>query len=491
MPRLIVSNVEAHSIPSCKLPVRLKLALAPCADLDSIQQQAICKFASLQELKAIAWWRVGLGKTRLALGLFALRAQHEGTLPIVSLFVARPAFEYDLRAELRNIGFDCHIAIAGNAWRLSMRKPTIFFTSFASLQKVLRPISEVRRRLNLVIVDELYLYSNPKSQRSQLLRQLTDDTPAIGLAGTILPAGDNFAVWGQCCALGMERMLARGTTRFRSEFQTSISVDFKNGHAPAMLFRNKPDWKERALGRIAKNIDVQFPAKLNRTIDKITKVPLTDEQKTLIKNLVDNFYLEIQGHEFDFSYIFQTTVRIRGILNGWVALEPGRLHYVESKKVTTLVDELSELVECREQCIVWCAFRNDVSYLASKVPFASLQLVGGRPFDVARWKRKDVFVTLATLGSGSSINHFEQTAYSKFFSLTHRSLDLQQAKGRTDRRSTVSENVFYEFLQCETSLDGEIYRHCQQVKSTEEDFIRSAKLWLKTLHSHSDHRTKS
>lgn len=299
-----------------------------------------------------------------------------------------------------------------------------------------------------------------------------------------MPAGDNFAVWGQTCALGFETRLSRNATRFRSEFQTSTTIDFKNGRAPCLLFKNKPGWKERAFERIAEHIDVQFPEKLSRTIEKITTVPTTKEQQSLIQGLVDNFFMEIEGREFDLSYTFQTTTKIRGILNGWVEIEPGRLHVVKSEKVTTIVDQLRELHACREQCIVWCAFRNDIKHLTSLLDFASLQMVGGRPFDTAAWHRKDAYIVLATLGSGSSINHFAQTPYAKFFSLTYKSLDLGQAKGRTDRRNTRGD-AFYEFIQCAHSLDGEIFRHNQKIGNTETDFIRSAQIWLKKQHSHS------
>lgn len=509
MPKLLARNARENFTQPCVSTPKLKLAFAPSADLDLIQQQAICKFAKLSELKAIAWWRVGLGKTRLALGLMALLYQKhfnnarrtrnstatygtsslgDGSVrlaPFVGLVVARPAFEYDLRSELAQIGFDCQLSTEKNGWRFSATKPTLYFCSFASLQKVQDEMETVWRHLKLVIVDELYLFSNPKTQRSRELRAITEFKPSIGLSGSILPAGDNYAVWGQCSALGCERLLARGATRFRTDFQTCSKVDFKNGSGPALLFQNKPGWKEKAFARLGKNIDVQFPEKLNRTIDKTTTVPLTDVQKFHIKSLVDYFYLEIEGHEFDLSYTFQTLGKIRGILNGWVEIESGRLQPIASNKVSVLFSQLSELVQCREQVIVWCAFRNDVKYLTSLADFASLQMVGGREFDATAWRRKDAYVTFATMGSGSSINHFSQTPYSKFFSLSYKHLDLQQAKGRTDRRALQEGNVFYEFLTCDGSLDQQIYRHLLQVGATETDFIRSAELWLKTLRSHS------
>lgn len=481
MPRLLAPPVRARSMPFSG--PKLKLRFAPNANLDLIQQQAVCKFAKLKPIKAIAWWRVGLGKTRLSLCLLALLAERHNKFPFVGLVVARPAFEYDLRSELAQIGFDCQLSTEKNGWRLSVTKPTIFFCSFASLQKVKNEMQICKPYVKLIIADELYLYANPRTARSRSLQQLCYGHEAIGLSGSILSRGDNFSVWGQICALGFESKVARGATRFRSEFQTSMRKDF--GRGPCLLFQNKPGWQTKLFGRIAEHIDVQFPKTLNRTIEKITTVPLTNVQQSLIKDLVDNFYMEVEGYQWDLTYIFQTLSKIRGVLNGWVALNKGVLHPIPSYKVSTLVDQLVELHECKEQVIVWCAFRNDVKFLQNQVPFATLQMVGGSEFDVDAWKNRRAMVTFATLGSGSSVNHFAQTPYAKFFSLNYRPLDLQQAKGRTDRRSTNSENVFYEYFQCDKSLDQEIFRHIQNIEATENNFIKSAQLWLTKQHGHS------
>lgn len=496
MAKLIARLASGHSTPSSKRGVRLKLAFVPRADLDLCQERAICKFAALTDLKAIAWWRVGLGKTRLALGLMALLYERHifrtGRKTFVGLVVGRPAFEHGLRSELAQIGFDCQLSTSKNGWRLHTDKPTIYFVSFASLQKAETPLFQVRRFLKFVIVDELYLFANPKSERSRRLRGITEGVNAIGLSGSILPAGDNFAVWGQSHVLGVERRLAKSATRFRSTFQTSSLVDFKNGRAPCLLFSNKHGWKQRVFQRLGKHIDVQFPKRLNRTVDKISIYPLTNAQQVLIKDLADYFFMEVEGTQFDLKYTLQVTAKIRGILNGWVEVEPGRLHVVASEKVSAIVDQLRELHLCKEQCIVWCAFRNDIKHLASLLDFASLQMVGGRPFDHAAWRRKDAYITLATLGSGSTVNHFDQTPYSKFFSLTYKPLDLQQARGRTDRRSTHTSSIFYEFLQCDKSLDEKMYAHNQNIANTEKDFIRSAQLWLlNQRRSRSDRRTRT
>lgn len=458
--------------PSTKqLSIRLSLTFAPYAHLDSIQQSTVCKFAKLKDLRAIVWWKVGLGKTRLALSLLALLFQKQnGKCPFVSVIIGRPAFEYGLREEIRKIGLDCQFSTERNGWRLSTTKPTIFFCSFANLQKIRDEVRTCSGFIRLIIVDELYLFSNPKTQRSRILKCITRGYACCGLSGTVLPAKDNFAIWGQCCALHLESRIARNATDFRSRYQTHFQANF--GRGDCLIFKNAPNYKEKIYERLAGHIDVCFPKSLNRSVVSEVLLDLTSQQKNLIKQLLTVFFLQIEEEvvEQSFTYTFQTLNKIRGILNGWVE-DNGRLIPVQSQKVDYILEKLEELHNAKEQCICWCAFRNDIKHLSSLAKFASLQMVGGKPFDIQTWKKGKIRTVFATMGSGSSVDFLANVPYAKFFSLSYKPLDLEQSQGRNDRRSTTLEKIFYEFLLCRNSLDCEIYKHLKEAKRTEQEFI--------------------
>lgn len=468
---------------------RLRLTYAPNANLNDWQTSAICKFAKLRfPLKGIVWAKVGLGKTRVALGLLAKLYEHiPNHLPYISIFVARPAFSFDLQEEITRIGLNAKVSTEKNGWRIYANSITIFFVSFAKLQSHLQHFSSLRKFIKLIIVDELYLFSNPRTQRSKWLRRLTEGHNAIGLSGTILPTKDNFAVWGQCAALGIERKLGQNATNFRTQFQTSYQSDF--GRGMVRLFQNSPNWKSRVISRLQGHVDIRFPVKINETFEKTTVVDATPLQTDLVKSLVEDFYLKFGDFEKDYNYVLQTATKVRGILNGWIETERGVVNSIPSNKVSVLLEQLTELANANEQCIIWCAFRNDVKMLAAKVPFASLQMVGGKPFDVDKWSSGDYLFTFATMGSGSSVNHFSNVAYSKFFSLSYRTIDWVQSKGRTDRAGNQSKSsCYYTYLQVRNSLDQIILNHLRSTQDSEKEFVSAFELWTKQL-LHSDHVT--
>lgn len=466
---------------------KLKLLYAPNAQLDPQQTSAICKFAKLQLVKAIVWWKVGTGKTRIGLGLLAKLFQDKPSLPCICIFVARPVFEYDLKEEILRIGLNAKISTSKNCWRIYSDAITIYFISFANLQSILNQVRSLHKFIRLVIVDELYLFSNPRTQRSKWVKRITACHNSIGLSGTILPTKDNFAVWGQTTALGLSQKLAGNATNYRSLFQTSYQSNF--GRGMVRLFQNTPDWKSRVIQKLQGHIDINFPLKINNTYEKHTLVDATPLQSRLIKSLVEDFYIKFGDFEKDFNYILQTAIKIRGILNGWIETERGKFEYIPCPKLQTLSDQLEELYAAGERCIVWCAFRADVKMLTFKIPFASLQMVGGKPFEVDKWRDKAIKFVFATMGSGSSVNHFSKVEYSKFFSLSYRPIDWLQSKGRTDRDGHSGKSTcYYTYLQVRNSLDEVILRHLRSTHNSEKEFISAFELWTKQL-LHSDRAT--
>lgn len=449
---------------------RLKLKYAPNAELDAIQTSAVCKFAKLKPIKAILWHRFGTGKTRTGLGLFA-KLLESTSLPAYCIFIAKPKFLGGLKEEVERIGLDAQISSHENHYKISIKRPTIFFCSFANLQSILQEFSWIQKHLKLIIVDELYLFSNPNTLRSKNLRELSMCRSVIGLSGTILPCRDNFAVWGQCRSISLERKIALSATNFRQLYQTSYKADF--GRGSVRLFQNARGWEKKIYSRLGQNISLYFPKILNRTVENVTKVPLTKIQSNLINQLVKDFFMEYEGREYEFKYTLQIIQKIRGIVNGWLETERGR-ETIVSNKVALLSDQLIEMVACGEQCLVWCAFRNDIFHLQSNIKIANLQLVGGKQFDVDAYRTGNYPIVYATLGSGSSVDYLSKISHVKFFSLGYKPLDYNQAKGRTDRRSSGEDHVAnYQHIQCEKSIDETIFSHLYKSIATERNFIES------------------
>lgn len=450
--------------------VKLQIALAPNAALDPHQTQTICKFAKQKQIRAIVWHRVGTGKTRIALILALLRCRK---FPCVILIVARPKAEYDWQAEIQKLNCDAYFTTDCNS--VSFRKPTFWFVSFASLGVFAKQICRCPW-LTFVIIDELYLYGNPASKRSKALRKIVEGRNRIGIGGTIITATDNSQVWGQASAIGVQHKLARHFSSFRTIYQKHIQVDF--GYGNCRKYRNAPNWKVNALARLQDHVSIYFPPVLQRVTEKVIKFPLSSEQTRLIHDLLTIYYMEYRGNTFDFKYAFQVYNKIRGILNGWITTEEGETCRVPSPKLDGLIASLHELHDVGEPCLVWCAFRNDIKVIQAELKFATLQMVGGKEFDLARFNSMRAPIVLATMGSGASVNHFRNMAQAKFFSLSYKPLDLEQAKGRQTRRDSTTTGICYEYYEAGDSYDEIIRCNLESTQVEQQTLIQT---WHKQI----------
>lgn len=447
-------------------------------ELDAPQWRAVNKF--VKEERGIAWWAMGEGKTRIALSTFAL-LQFRGILIVVT----RPAAFHDWRNEVLKVGFNWFVAeYDGPQTSFSRRRPTMWLVSHGKLAKLL-PHLQVNPLIEFVVYDELYLYSNPKTLKSKAAARLTQSVGgrALGLSGTIMPAKDNTSIWGQTLACGVSGKLARNLTDFRSRYQTCSLLDFGKDKQ-ARQFCNKANSKELILSRLEPVCDLHFPIIGKRLIhEKINTVPITPEQKALIKKLKNEYYLELQEHnmEIDISTALGLIIKVQNISNGWLSDSAGTCISIKSNKVEALRASLDELLSEGGKCIVWCAFKRDTEVLKAALPFAILQMSGGCKFDTDAWATGKYQVVLATEGSGASVNHFAQVAYAKYFSMSFKWLDFQQSKARTDRKNSAHPTCHYEYFHTAGTLDRHVFDGATSSGRIERDFIKTGRLlqWLK------------
>lgn len=428
----------------------LLLQEAPNINLDTIQTNVINKFVKYPESRCIAFHKVGTGKTRLAYGwLLFLRAQRRSGR---CLIVIRPKAIYDWRSEADRIGFD---------------RTGINFVSFANLKSIKLTIP-----YDTIIIDELFLFGSTKSYRSKRLGYLCGKaTNVLGLSGTILSKKDNTPIWGYCVVVGIFSCIARNLTDFRSRYQTGFKLELKQ-QSNCILFKPKPNWEANLFPKLDKRISFYFPKDYVRTIHREVAVASTKEQSRLINKLVKLYVLETKDGEIYCTRATEVYHRVRQLLNGWIQLTSGKLQIVECEKRAALLHKVCELHESSEQCIIWCAYRNDVKILRSMLEIESLPLVGGMAFDIHRWQSGNAKVVVATMGSGQSINFLNSIKVGLFFSLSPKRLDWQQSCGRMGRRGadTTSNNLFIRY-SVDKSLDQKIFRSIQETENAEEFLI--------------------
>lgn len=427
------------------------------------QKSAVAKLVHARG--GIVWWKVGEGKTRIALFVYAwLQNAYNWSSPSVCLVVCRRSAFHDWTDEIRLLfpksqvftddipvwppgsGPIFYLVSAGDMIRGRKRKgKTKVNERFAALQN--NPM------IRFVVLDELWMYANHEAERSKCAYLLTRRRLSVGLSGTIMKARDTAEVYCQAKAVQRHGYLAPSLTKFRSMHQKCIQIG--NEQFPRTVPR-KGSYK-RIMHDIRDAADIHFPEGKRLITEQFHNVPATSKQLQYFHELKEFYSIEELDLEYDHAIVI--SVKAQQIANGWIKTDEGKIVGIESNKIEKLTDELSDILNSGERCVVWCAFRYDVKMLARRLPFACLQMLAGHPFNVDAWRRGDARVCLATEASGSSVNHFANTPYAIYFSSNFKWLDMQQSRGRTDRgRASQHSECFYKYLQVAGSLDAHVYR---------------------------------
>ena len=441
--------------------------------------QKRCIIQAEHEEKFICYAKAGEGKTRTALAIAAIR--HCKTI----IVICRRAAFYDWRNEIANtqilganpliIELDGKNANNPSMWILAQA----ILISCDMLADLIKKIHPSFLEDCFLIVDELYLFGNYKSQRSKALNMLTRYIDnVVGLSATIMPAKDNTSIYSQLYALNMHRTLASGITKWRERFQESIFSPFG---MMGKQFVNKVGSSKQIIFELGQSVFLHFPENNERQIhQKTVTVPLTPNQTRLCQEIKRDYFTKFGNEEIDTTNVLQNIHIMCGISNGWIVSSDKKLHSFPSPKVDATKAIVEELLAANERCIVWCHYRNDIKRLVDAFhTIPHLTFSGGSDFDTENWERPDgPKLVLATEASGASVNHFAQVPYAIYFSMDAKWVHLQQSMGRTDRRSSFHKNCHYTFVKSQKpSVDEDIMMAAQNSKTEEEMLLNIWTNW--------------
>lgn len=413
----------------------------------------------------IAWWKMGRGKTRLALHVFW--RSHFTDMIVVCRRISFGDWIDEM--ELCEMDF----LVYGDDYRgesilkLPSYKPgnkpkRVLLLSGGDLKNI--PANFIKGQL--LVVDELYLFSNPKSKRSKLLKQMSLFCSArIGLSGTIMPARNNMAIFGQLMALNAHHVLASGTTEFQLRFQTKGKGRF------GTQYTNAPGSNDKITKLIADRVDINMPEG-RPTRRQIIKVDKSPEQVKAIKQL--RAIYEFNNRKY--KYALQIVNVVNGISNGWWfdgAEGGGHLLHYKSPKVDRLLVLLDDLVAAGERVVVWCAYHADIARISAELKHFWLEFTARVPFDKAKWDSGKYPVVLATEANGASVNHFKHVKYAIYFSINFKLLDLEQSMTRHERLGSAHDGAHYYFLQTRGTGDARTYQLVNESKESEEDLVKT------------------
>jgi hypothetical protein len=447
---------------------------------DPHQQRAFDKL--IAEHGGIVWMEVGAGKTRVALMAGADIAQDSGH-PVI-LVVARRAAFYDWQQEIATLQLDVDV-MELEEWIVGTlcHRTTFLLVSEGMLNN---PVMQSKiqvlnddEHIGCIIVDELWLFKNPKSQKHQAIRPYTESNPSIGLSGSIMTARDMVDIFGQVAAVGRMKQLAHSLTRFRETYQKGI-----NEYGYVSWFP-KPGAYKQIMEKIEPFVSIYMPRPNERKArTNILKVRPSKQQLAYFKELQETAAIE---GKFELSNVANIITKAQQISNGWFQAENGHYHHFESPKLDRTIALVEEILEQDEKTkvVIWCAFKHDIQVLRAALfnsrskKIATLQ--SGVKFDVGLWRQPHCRICLATEASGTSVNHFAQVPYGIYFSQDFKWTSLQQSQGRHTRRSSLHETAYFTFLHTEKSLDAQIFYTVKNAATSEASFIKQMDVlsWIK------------
>lgn len=312
----------------------------------------------------------------------------------------------------------------------------------------------------MLIVDELYLFANYASQRSQLIQKLSLFCSArVGLSGTIMPAQDNSTIFGQLMALQAHRYLARGITEFRKLFQNKCRGQ------RGFEFNNRNGAYEEIKAKIGFMVDVYFPES-RPTRTQIIKINKTLEQIAAVKELQELY----EHREKTYDWALQIVHAVNGISNGWWKNDQDTVESRKSEKLDYLLSLVDDLIAAEERVVIWCAYHNDISRIGEELNKKKIEWVefsATCAWNAQGWDR----VVLATEANGSSVNYFKHVKYAIYYSIDTKLLNLQQSMTRHERKGSEHDGAHYYFLQTKGTLDAHTYDLVTKSDKSEKELI--------------------
>lgn len=423
------------------------------------------------------WWKVGQGKTRIALKIFATLAKAEASKFLV--VCRREAFSTwtnEVKQQLQDSWKVIELENMFGVWTPThAKKKVIFLLSSGMIAKF---SEEVDYPFDGVCLDEGYLYKNPRAERTKAAHQISDlSNFNFLLSGSIMTAHNLDDIYGQLFAIGKSELLARTLTEYRDKFSRTFYFGPQSNPIPRRFNRRG------AVAIVANKVraisSVYMPKSPRKIKHIIRYVAPNPHQEYLMKMLRELYVLEFRKKHIELNTAPVIPLKAQQISNGWVH-HNNRIEFIGSEKIGYVKYLVDQIIDAGEKVIIWCAFRRDVHYIHQQIEHPSATMVGGKKFDEEYWKQDGVNVAIATEASGSSVNYFDQCQYAIYFSMQPHWLHLQQSRGRTDRASSKHKTCYYYYIFTTGSFDRHIYRLAQTSGKKEREFITQAaiKTWL-------------
>lgn len=305
---------------------------------------------------------------------------------------------------------------------------------------------------DVLVIDELTSFKNPKSQRFKALRIARPSVQrVIGLTGTPAPNG-LIDLWGQMYCIDMGERLGKSVTKYReSHFETHkwnnivVRCDVKKGHEE--IIRNSI--ADICLSMQARDY-LQLPDLMMHTVP----VELSPATMTAYNKFEREKVLEFrQEHEGEPANILANSAaglmnKLAQFANGAVYDEERNVHEIHSEKV----DRLAEIVEAANgnSVLVFYQFKHDIPRITKKLKGYRVEVYEGEK-QLLDWNAGKIDVLLAHPASTAyGLNMQQGGHYIVWFGIGWDLELFQQANARLHRQGQQHPVTVYKLIGAHT-----------------------------------------
>jgi SNF2 family DNA or RNA helicase len=327
---------------------------------------------------------------------------------------------------------------------------------------------------DMVVIDELSSFKNPKAKRFKALRKVRPNIRRlIGLTGT--PAGNGLLdLWSQVYLLDQGERLGKFVTHYREKFfepegrmgQVVTSYRLKKG-ADSKIHKQ--------IGDIVISMKAADHLTLPPRRDLVQPVPMTEEIRRQYLKFEADLVMQIQDEEI-------TAVNAAALSNKLLQFTGGAVYH-EAKQWVPVHDAkleaLEEIIEASvgEPVLVFYAYDHESQRILERLRHYGIQKLQTEE-QINAWNRREIPVLLAHPASaGHGLNLQEGGHIMVWYGVTW-SLELyQQAVARLDRQGQKSSVANYH-LVCPGTIDEDVMKALSRKTKTQDALMEAVKATL-------------
>jgi SNF2 family DNA or RNA helicase len=324
---------------------------------------------------------------------------------------------------------------------------------------------------DMVVIDELSSFKNPRSKRFRALRKVRPLIKRIvGLTGTPAPNG-LIDLWSQIYLLDQGERLGKTLTGYRNRY-------FDPGRRNQNIVFEwipKPFAEERIYEKIS-DICVSMKAEdwlqLPGRIDNAIEVELPEKAKSQYKQLEKDLILPLLGSDVTAANAAVLTNKLLQMANGAIYDEFGEAKEIHDAKLEAL-EEVVEAANGKPVLVVY-SYRHDLDRIKNQLKKYKPRTLDSDQ-DVQDWNAgKTQVLLLHPASGGHGLNLQTGGNIIVWFGLTWGLEYYQQANARLYRQGQI-ERVIVHHIVAKGTMDEEVLKALTGTAATQNDLMEAVK----------------